>query len=259
MTVTYDPDLYDIAIPQSFGGDVDWYCRKAREAGGPVLELGAGTGRITIPIAQSGVPIWALDADARMLALLRHKLDALPQEVQQRVTIVEGDMRSFVLEPRFALVISPFRAFLHNLTAEDQLACLRRVHEHLQPGGRFAFNIFHPSLEYMARSAGTLAGLWRLISTHQLPDGGVLVRSEVNRYDTVNRRVRSLHRHEHYGPDGNGVRTFLQQLELAYLYPADVRTLLAEAGFSNVKIDGDFNGRPLLNDADEQVIEAVRN
>ena len=258
MSVPYDPELYDIAMPQSFGGDVDWYRSKARAADGPVLELGAGTGRVTIPIAQDGGSVWALDANARMLATLRHKAAALPNDVQKRITIVEGDMRTFALETRFALVISPFRAFLHNLTHEDQLACVRRVYDHLRPGGRFAFNIFHPSLEYMARSAGPLAGVWRVVATHPLPDAGWLVRSEANHYDTVQRRVRSLHRYEQYGADGDLTRTFLQRLELAYLYPADVRTLLQEAGFSSVEIHGDFRGRPLEHDMDEQVIEARR-
>ena len=259
MTATYDPELYDIAMPQTFGGDVDWYRRKTREAGGPVLELGAGTGRVTLPIAQDGVEVWALDADVGMLGRLRRKLDGLPSDVRQRVTLIEGDMQSFTLEQRFALVICPFRAFLHNLTADDQLACVRRVHEHLRPGGRFAFNILHPPLEYMARSAGALAGVWRLTATHQLPDGGVLVRSEANRYDTIKRRVVSLNRYEHYGPDGKGVRTFMQQLELSYLYPSDVRSLLEKAGFSRVTIEGDFHGRPLENDMDEQVIEAWKD
>ncbi len=182
MAANYDPDFYDIATPQTFGGDVEWYRRKVREAGGPVLELGAGTGRVTIAIAQDGASVWALDADTGMLGALKRKVDGLPRDVQKRVTIVEGDMRTFALETRFALVISPFRAFLHNLTHDDQLACARCVYGHLLPGGRFAFNIFHPSLEYMARSAGALAGVWRLTATHPLPDGGSLVRSEANQY-----------------------------------------------------------------------------
>ena len=259
MAANYDPDFYDIATPQTFGGDVEWYRRKVREAGGPVLELGAGTGRVTISIAQDGASVWALDADIRMLGALKRKVDGLPKDVQKRVTIVEGDMRTFALETRFALVISPFRAFLHNLTHDDQLACARRVYDHLLPGGRFAFNIFHPSLEYMARRAGALAGVWRLTATHPLPDGGWIVRSEATQYDTVQRRVRSLDRYEQYKLDGNLTRTFMQRLELAYLYPSDVRTLLEEAGFSAVTIHGDFHGRPLENDLDEQVVDARRD
>lgn len=141
--------------------DVEWYRKKAIDAGGPVLELGAGTGRVTIPIAEAGVRVSALDLDARMLDSLRQKLATLPAEVQSRVTLHHGDMRAFALDQQFALVIIPFRAFLHNITREDQLAALRCAHAHLKPGGQLAFNVFHPSLEYMAAHAGAFAGVWR--------------------------------------------------------------------------------------------------
>ena len=70
----YKPELYDIVTPTSFRGDAEWYRDKARECGGPVLELGAGTGRITLRIAQAGVSVHAFDADPAMLDALRQKL-----------------------------------------------------------------------------------------------------------------------------------------------------------------------------------------
>jgi SAM-dependent methyltransferase len=256
MNRTYDADLYDVVTPVTFRGDSDWYRRKAQECGGPVLELGAGTGRITLAIAQDGGRIHALDADLGMLEALRMKIAAQPSEVRERVIAINGDMRDFQLKEKFALVIAPFRVFLHNLTEHDQLACLRRVREHLRPGGHFAFNVFHPSLEFMAQHAGALAGVWRWTETFQRADGGSLVRSEANRYDTVRQRVHSQHRYEEFGADGTLRRTFLHRLELAYLYPADVRRLLGQAGFTSVQIDGAFDGRPFENDTDELVIDA---
>jgi SAM-dependent methyltransferase len=258
MSVPYDPDLYDIVIPKTFRGDVDWYRRKAREGGGPVLELGAGTGRVTIPIAEEGTSICALDADPAMLAQLGRKVAPLSDEIRRRITIVEGDMRDFQLGATFALVIIPFRAFVHNLTDEDRLACLRCVHAHLQPGGRLALNVFHPSLEYMAHHAGALAGVWRWRATFDLPDGGHLVRSEANRYDTVQQRVHSQHRYEEFDARGVLTRTVVHRLELAYLYPPDIRRLLEQADFTDVQIAGDFTGRPFEHDTDELVIEATR-
>jgi len=71
--MSYNPELYDAVTPASVQGDVAWYRRKAKECGGPVLELGAGTGRITLGIAQDGVPIHALDASQCMLDALRGK------------------------------------------------------------------------------------------------------------------------------------------------------------------------------------------
>jgi SAM-dependent methyltransferase len=251
-----DPELYDIVTPASFRGDAEWYRRKAREYGGPVLELGAGTGRITLGIAQDGVSVHALDRDPAMLDKLRQKLASLPSELQDRVVVMVGDMRAFTLADRFALIIAPFRAFLHNLTEHDQLACLDRVREHLRPGGSFAFNVFHPSLEYMAHHTGAFAGIWRWACTFPRADGGCVVRSDSNRYDTVKQLVNSQHRYEEYGPDGTLTRTSLHRLQLSYLYPPDLRRLLKEAGFQSVQIAGGFDGRPFEKDTDELVIEA---
>jgi SAM-dependent methyltransferase len=255
--MSYEPRIYDLVTPESLAGDRDWYRHRARESGGPVLELGAGTGRITLGIAQDGISIHALEADPAMLEALRRKVADQPRDVQARVVVVEGDMRRFQLREQFALIIAPFRALLHNLTDRDQLACMTRVREHLRPGGRFAFNVFHPSLEYMSHHSGALAGVWRWVGTVPLPDGGCVVRSEANKYDTVRQRVHSQHRYEEYAADGTLQRTFLHRLELAYLYAPDIRRLLMEAGFKSVQIEGGFDGRAFERDTDELVVQAT--
>jgi SAM-dependent methyltransferase len=255
--MTYQPDLYDIVTPSVFQGDVEWYCTQAQASGGPVLELGAGTGRVTLAIAAAGVSIHALDSDTAMLQALGSKLSARPAEVQARVSVVSADMRTFDLGERFALIICPFRAFLHNVTESDQLACLKQVRQHLRPRGRFAFNVFHPSLTFMAQHAGPLEGVWRWGKTCALRSGGWVVQSEADRYDTVRQVVHSLHRYEVYGPDGTLDRTSMLRLDLAYLYPADIRRLLAAAGFREVTIKGGFDGREFTRDDEELVIEAA--
>lgn len=257
--MTYQPELYDVVTPATLHGDVDWYSREAQRSGGPVLELGAGTGRVTLPVAAAGIAIHALDSDARMLARLRSKLASTPSDVQGRVTLVEGDMRSFDLAERFALVICPFRAFLHNATEADRVACLTRVRNHLQPSGRFAFNVFHPSLTYMAQHTGPLAGVWRWTGTSSLPAGGWVAQSEANRYDTVNQVVHSLHRYDMFDESGTLERTSMLRLRLAYLYPADIRRLLESTGFTEITISGGFDGRPFTEDGQELVVQARRD
>lgn len=254
--MSYRPELYDTMTPESFRGDVEWYRRKAQECGGPVLELGAGTGRVTLPIAEAGITVHALDASEAMLDALRHKLTLCSQDVRARVIPVHADMRAFELPERFALVIAPFRTFLHNVTEGDRIACLDHVQRHLLPDGRFAFNVFHPSLEYMSQHAGALAGVWRWAATREMPNGGCVVRSEANRYDTVRQVVHSQHRYEEYAADGTLTRTSLHRLELAYLYPADIRRLLRQAGFTKITISGGFTDRDFSRDGDELVVEA---
>ena len=208
-------------------------------------------------IAATGVAIHALDSDPAMLESLRSKLATAPADVQARTTLVSGDMRTFALSERFALIICPFRAFLHNSTEADQLSCLSRVRQHLRPSGRFAFNVFHPSLTYMAQNTGPLAGVWRWgdLSTALRWLG---VQSEANRYDTVAQVVHSLHRYDVFGSDGTLERTSMLRLQLGYLYPSDIRGLLTAAGFRDITIKGGFDGREFTQDDQELVVEALR-
>lgn len=237
-------------------GDVEWYRQKAVDSRGPVLELGAGTGRVTIPIAEAGIRVSALDLDTGMLDRLRQKAATLSADARERISIQHGDMRSFTLEQRFALVIIPFRAFLHNITRDDQLATLRRAHAHLRPGGELALNVFHPSLEYMAAHAGSYAGVWRWRETRKLAGGGFVVDSDANRYDTVQQRLESMIRTEEFAADGSLRHTYMMHLELAYLYPSDIESLLTDSGFALTRISGDFSGRPVEHDGDELIVEA---
>jgi SAM-dependent methyltransferase len=252
----YNADVYEVMHPGSLQGDIEWYRRKAAASGGPVLELGAGTGRITIPVAEAGIPITALDLDEGMLAKLGDKLAAQPDDIRARISVHHGDMRSFALSETFALVIIPFRAFLHNLTGDDRLAALRRAHHHLRPGGELAFNVFHPSLEYMSAYAGPHVGAWRCRGTRDLPNGGFVVFSESSRYNTAQQHLCSMIRTEEFSGEGHLVRTHMMRLELAYLYPADITLLLERSGFELIRLSGDFTGRPFERDGDELVIEA---
>src|SRR3989304_4574878 len=105
--------------------------RGAPPPGHAVLELACGTGRVTIAIAEAGLPIVGLDASPAMLGRARHKTEG-----RDNPRWVDGDMRDFRLDERFGLVIIPFRSFLHLLTVADQKACLAHIREHLAEGGR---------------------------------------------------------------------------------------------------------------------------
>src|SRR5262249_10365378 len=123
------------------------------------LELGCGTGRVTIPLAQAGVAVTGVEVAPAMLAAAKRKVAALPEEVRARVELVRGDMRSFSLPKKFALAIAPYRAFMHLLTVEDQRAALEAVRTHLQDGGLFVFDVAEPTPEALVESAGVGAPL----------------------------------------------------------------------------------------------------
>src|SRR5438552_11266328 len=130
--------MYDLGVsPLEGGPDVEWFSALARRTGGPILELGCGTGRITVPIAQEGHHIVGLDRSAAMLERAERRARRADVEVRW----VEGDMRAFSFNEAFALVFVALNSFLM-LDPEDRWACLARVREHMAPRGRVAIDVF---------------------------------------------------------------------------------------------------------------------
>src|SRR5690349_450506 len=108
--MSYDAAIYDLFHAED-APDVGFYLARAQATGGPVLELGAGSGRTLLPIARAGIAIDGLDRDRGMLEALRAKLAGTP-EVATRVDLHEGDMKSFALGRTYRAIHIPFRAFL---------------------------------------------------------------------------------------------------------------------------------------------------
>src|SRR5688572_23755792 len=100
-------EFYDHVVPYAARADISFYVEAAAKSGGPVLELGCGTGRILIPTARSGIEIAGLELSVGMLEACRRRLQAEPPEVRGRVSLQRGDMRDFDLGRSFRLVTIP--------------------------------------------------------------------------------------------------------------------------------------------------------
>src|SRR5437773_1548315 len=112
-----DGALYDVVAGDGFDYGLDFYAGLAKAAAGPVLDIACGTGRILLPCLQAGVDIDGLDLFEGMLTQLRKKAAARGL----RPRLYHGDMASFRLGRRYALIMIPFNAFVHNLTTDDQI------------------------------------------------------------------------------------------------------------------------------------------
>jgi SAM-dependent methyltransferase len=140
-------EIYDVQTNSEWGTrleDTAFYLEAAKTAGGPVLELGCGTGRLVLPLLETGLEIHGLDASAAMLEMARQKKASLPTEAAQRLHLHLGDMSAFDLNQRFALIMIAFRSFQILTTPEAQRQCLDCIRKHLAPGGRVIINLFDP-------------------------------------------------------------------------------------------------------------------
>ncbi len=149
-----DTDLgsvtYDLFYDQATWRDIPFYLEYAQRFGGPVLELGTGTGRVAWPLAKSGVEVVGLDSSDRMLAVAQAKSRDHDADVSDRVTFGIGDMADFSLDRQFPLVIVAARSFQHLITPEAQQQSLIKIREHLDPDGRVLLHLFDPRLDLCA-------------------------------------------------------------------------------------------------------------
>jgi SAM-dependent methyltransferase len=228
-------DHLDVYVNRS---DVDFFVSEAVAARGPVLELGCGTGRVLLPCARAGVPIWGLDSSEAMLARCRRKLASEPDDVRKRVVLQQGDMRDFRFDTEFQLVTIPFRPFQHLAAVEEQVACLASIHRALVEGGRLILDLFNPSLtalvdesRFKEHSSG---------EPFKLPDGRVVERTErVTGRDYLGQVVSVDLIFSVTHPDGCRER-LVQSIEMRYFFRFEVEHLLARSGFEVVAAYCDY-------------------
>lgn len=226
-------------------GDSRFYVEEAQKAGSPVLELGCGTGRITIPVAQAGVEIVGLDRAPRMLQIAGENISKVGGDVGERIELVQGDMRSFMLEKRFNLVMIPYRTFLHLMTPEDQRQALWRIRDHLVDGGLLVLNVFDPRLEYIVEDIRSPEPPLRKHAEFVRPDNGnrVIVWDSI-RYDLSRQVINEDRIFEEVDRRGNVVSKSYTELNLRYVYRYEMQYLLELTGFEIEALYGDFNRGP---------------
>jgi len=235
-------DLYDYVVPYRDRPDLEFYIEAARESGGPVLEIGCGTGRVLIPIARSGIEILGLDLSPQMLSVCKQRLSQEPKEVQSLAQLVEADMRDFELGRVFNLVTTPFRPFQHLTTMEDQLACLRCIHRHLAAGGRLILDLFNPSMTALtSEDLGEEIGEEPPFTT---PDGRRVVRRhQVLSRDYFKQIVHSELIYYVTHPNGDKER-LVHAFPFRYLFRFEVEHLLVRSGFEVEHVYADFDRSP---------------
>jgi SAM-dependent methyltransferase len=232
-------DLYDFSY-EDFNEDVQFYENLARSVGGPLLELGVGSGRVALPLARAGFHLVGIDTSAGMLDRARLNLEQAGS-VKGGLELVHADMTRFDLGRRFGMVFIAASTFQHLLTTEEQEACLRCVAKHLQPDGLFVMSLRSPA------SVSWDTGEWAPLLLHWTrtnPETGDVVMKLCAEQPDPSRMVRRLtYVYDRVASDGS-VKRSVFETELRHSLEAEIRLLLQQVGLRVTHVYGDYDLSP---------------
>ena len=248
-------DYYDTSpILAKRTQDVAFYVNAVKKYGDPVLELGCGTGRITMAIAEAGYRIVGLDISEKMLERAEEKRAALPRQARERVHLVQEDMTHFHLGEEFRLIVIPFRPFQHLLEIEEQIGCLNCVKKHLTATGRLILDFFQTDAERMHDAKFLNESP---LVEYDLPGG---------RHVAMSERVAAFHRGQQRNDvemifrvrhaDGKEER-MVMAWTLRYFFRYEVEHLLARCAFRMEAVYGNFDCSPLGDESPEMIFVAA--
>ena len=208
----YDP--WSVSVTE----DVSFYVEEAKRAGGPVVELGVGTGRIAVPTAAAGIQVIGVDSSPGMLEVCRERAELVG--AAELLDLRLGELADPPVDERVRLVTCPFRSYLHLLDDAARLRALKAARELLVPSGRLVFDVFAPAADDIADTHG------RWLER----EPGIFERAD---WDTRERTLTLSVRGD------SGATSFI----LAWLSPDEWRSLLERAGFQVIGFYGWFDKR----------------
>ncbi len=242
--------LYDLEHA-SFEADLDLYRNVAEAVGDPILELGCGSGRVLVPLAELGFRVTGLDRSAPML---RRAADAVARAgVADRVTLVEGSMDESVAAPDgpFGLVLAPLNGLLHLTDPAAQRAALASARRALDPRGQFVLDLFNPTPEALRAFDGAVVAE----ASWELPDGTRVDKISSRRHHPAEQRIETDLWYDLLAPDG-GLRRVRTSYPMRYLHRAELELLLELTGYAEWELYGGYELEPFEDGSDRLIVLA---
>jgi SAM-dependent methyltransferase len=230
--------------------DLQMYRDFALAADGSILELGCGTGRVLVPLALDGYYVTGLELSETMLAAARAKVEAA--EVDDRVTLIQGDMRDFEIPSRFALAFIPINTFMHCYDTHQQLACLRCIHRHLQPGGHLIVDVYHPDLQALLESDGRLVSEGTILD----PETGHTIHRLYTRRLDLAAQIQHITFIMDETDSGGTVRRTLFPFDMRFVYRYEMELLLHVAGYRLEAVYGSYDLEPFESSSEKMIFIA---
>lgn len=253
------PHDYDLEH-EGDGDDVEFYRRLVRRLRPRrVLELACGSGRVTLPLAtvgaEQGVSVVGLEIAEEMLEEAERKRRAAGADVQAALRLVRGDMRTWVADEPFDLIVTPCSSLTHLLALDEQLSTWRTAHRNLVPGGRFVTDLAMPNLAAFVDAARQPARLLVEVDLDSTqPDSHIrLVRYKTTRYLPHEQRAEIRFLYDRFDAE-HVVDRYVSDFESHVYFPREVQLLFLHTGFEIETTYGSYFERPLRPSSSEMIV-----
>ncbi len=224
-------------------------------AGGPVLELGCGTGRLMAPLARAGHHVYGLDRAWPMLARARRRLAAEPQSVRRRARLIAADMRHIPFAPaQFALALIPYNTLMHLNAAQAATAC-RAIRRTLVPGGRLFIDVANPLLIEETTPERQLS-VERVLEDRA--GGDLIVVTAANSLNTSRQLLTITWIFDRSPRTGGAVTRSVAEVDYHYYFPHQLELLLADAGLALTALYGSYSEQPYSEASERLLLVATR-
>jgi ubiquinone/menaquinone biosynthesis C-methylase UbiE len=227
---------------QGTKGDLDFYLEQARETGGPVLDVGSGTGRITWPLAEAGYDIVGIDRAAAMLRLAEAKRANRP-DASRRARFLEQDMTRLDLGERFRLIVVSYFTFQYLLDPADQRAALTALRRHLAPGGRLVMHLFDPP-DHLFTSVEAFERTRHINVLDPRTGAKVRWRAEERTVDALAQCLYQVISYRVEAADGTLIRESREMLAQRWSFQQELRYLFELTGLRVEALYSDFSKSP---------------
>jgi SAM-dependent methyltransferase len=236
--------LYDLYAQATF--DIPFFVQEATKHPGEVLELMAGTGRISLPLVKAGIHLTCVDNAPEMLAILRQKLAREHLSAQ----IYEMDVRDLAFDKSFDLIVIPFHSFGELISSDDQKRVLARIHEQLSEKGRFICTLHNPS-----QRLRSVDGQLRFVGSYPgIDPQTTLCFWSVSTIDPATNIVHAWQFYEQYNKQGMLQEKSMLQIRFALLQRVEFEKLATVAGFEVLSFYGDYTYAPFQEETSPYMI-----
>lgn len=249
---TNTAEFYDKDDRVKTKDEIKFYSEILRNFGGEVLELGCGTGRLTILLAKSGIKITGLDISESMLSVFREKIKSLNYITTKNISLVHANMVDFIIEKKFNYIFIPFSGFQALTDDTDILTCLLNVYRHLTTDGIFILHVFNPAI--------TLDENWE----HKDERADIILKGEdgtinfkrtyVNKKNLVNEQVVFTDWFFYTYNEGQLENSFVEHFKLKYYYENELQNLLETTGFEIINRYGYYDKRKITDEGATEMI-----